>query len=64
MNTIETIFKRISVREFTNQVISEDLHTILTARMSGPSCVNARDWSFIVVRNKETLLKMAALLIH
>lgn len=27
--------------------------------MSGPSCVNSRDWSFIVVQNRETLRKMA-----
>lgn len=27
--------------------------------MSGPSCVNARDWSFLVVRNPQTLEKMA-----
>ena len=28
--------------------------------MSGPSCVNARDWSFVVVRKPEMLNKMAA----
>ena len=60
MNTIETIKCRVSVRQFSKQEISEEaLRTILEAGMSGPSCVNARDWSFVVVRDPETLGKMA-----
>ena len=60
MNTIETIKSRISVRKFSDREITEaDLRTILEAGMSGPSCVNARDWSFVVVRDPETLGKMA-----
>ena len=40
--------------------IPEDaLETILKAGMAGPSCVNARDWSFIVVRDPDLLGKMA-----
>ena len=35
------------------------LETILRAGTSGPSCVNARDWSFIVVRNRKKLIQMA-----
>lgn len=60
MNTIEAIMERRSIRKFTETEISEEaLQAILKAGMSGPSCVNARDWSFIVVRDKETLLQMA-----
>ena len=60
MDTIQTIKDRISTRKYSNKTISEnDLKTILEAGMSGPSCVNARDWSFIVVRDKRTLNKMA-----
>lgn len=60
MNTIETILNRVSVREYLDKEISkQDIHTILEAGMSGPSCVNARDWSFIVITNPETLNKMA-----
>lgn len=60
MDTIQAITSRISVRQFSNQEISsENLQTILQAGMSGPSCVNARDWSFIVVRDPEMLNKMA-----
>ena len=60
MNIIDTISTRRSVRQFTSQPISDDnLHTILAAGMSGPSAVNARPWSFLVVRDRETLCKMA-----
>lgn len=60
METLQTIFNRTSVRQFTDREISDvDLQTILQAGMSGPSCVNARDWSFLVVRSRETLAKMA-----
>lgn len=60
MDTLDAIFNRTSIRKFTGQEISDaDLHTILRAAMSGPSCVNARDWSFLVVRDPEMLNKMA-----
>lgn len=60
MDALETLKTRRSVRKYTSQEISEsDMHTLLEAGMSGPSCVNSRDWSFITVRNKETLRKLA-----
>ena len=60
MNTIETIMTRTSIRKFTDSELSgETVKTILKAGMSGPSAVNARDWAFIVVRNRETITKMA-----
>lgn len=60
MDTIANIMQRVSVREYSDREISqEDLYTILEAGMAGPSCVNARDWSFIVVRDREMLQKMA-----
>ncbi|MCF0238605.1 MAG: nitroreductase family protein [Sphaerochaetaceae bacterium] len=60
MKVLETIKKRRSIREFSDQIISdEDLNTILQAAMCGPSAVNSRDWQFIVVRDKDTLNKMA-----
>ncbi len=60
MDTLETIFTRASVRDFADRPISQtDMDTILRAGMSGPSCVNARDWSFLVVRDRDTLNKMA-----
>lgn len=60
MNAIEAIMTRTSVRQFTDQPIGDDtVRAILKAGMSGPSCVNARDWSFIVVRDRDTLNRMA-----
>ena len=59
-DTIKTIMNRKSVRKFSDKSITEqDVRTILQAGMSGPSCVNSRCWSFIVVQDKEGLLKMA-----
>lgn len=60
MDTIESIMQRISVREYADKEISaNDIETILKAGMAGPSCVNSRDWAFIVVRSRDTLNKMA-----
>ena len=59
-DTLKAIMDRKSVRKFSDKPISEaDIRTVLKAGMSGPSCVNSRCWSFVVVRDKETLLKMA-----
>ena len=38
---------------------NEKLHQLLEAAMSGPSCVNAQDWSFVVVTDPEKLAQMA-----
>ena len=60
METLDAILTRRSTRQFTSQPIEhEKLHQILEAAMSGPSCVNARDWSFLVVTDPELLQKMA-----
>lgn len=60
MDAIQNIMQRISVRKYSDREIpEEDLRTILEAGMAGPSCVNARDWSFIIVRDPEKLNKMA-----
>lgn len=60
MEALETILTRRSVRRFTDEPITdEELEKLLESAMSGPSCTNARDWQFIVVRERETLAKMA-----
>ena len=60
MDAIQNIMQRISVRQYSDREISQEaLRTILEAGMAGPSCVNARDWSFIIVRDPEKLNKMA-----
>lgn len=60
MDALETIFGRRSVRKFSDKPIEEEkIKVILDAAMSGPSCVNARDWFFVVVTEKTQLMKMA-----
>ena len=60
MDAIQAIMTRVSTRQFTDQPIPEDvLHTILEAGMAGPSAVNVRPWSFVVVRDKDMLNRMA-----
>ena len=60
MNTLEALLTRRSCRKFTDKPIEkEKLHQLLQAAMSGPSAVNARDWSFVVVSDPEKLAQMA-----
>ena len=60
MDAIDAIFTRRSTRRFTDRPIEDEkLHQILDAAMSGPCCVNARDWEFVVVTDKDKLQKMA-----
>ena len=60
MDAIQNIMRRISVRQYSDREIGQEaLRTILDAGMAGPSCVNARDWSFVVVQDPEILNKMA-----
>ena len=60
MDAYENIMTRRSVRYYTDEPVSDEvLEKILRAGMSGPSCTNARDWSFIVTRDPVVLNKMA-----
>ena len=59
METMQNILTRRSVRKFADKPIEPDkLHTILEAAMSGPCAVNAREWAFIVVTDREKLARM------
>lgn len=60
MEALEAIFTRRSIRSYRDEPITDEtMQLLLKAAMSGPSCVNARDWSFIIVRSREMLNKMA-----
>ncbi len=60
MDAIKAIMTRRSTRAFLDRKISEeDIRKILGAAMSGPSAVNARPWSFIVVTDKDMLARIA-----
>lgn len=55
----EIFKKRRSVRQFTNQEVTEEqVHNILCAAMVGPSGNHVNPWEFVVVREKEKLSKL------
>ena len=59
MDVLEAIFTRRSIREFTNEEVSEaDLETLLRAAMAAPSAHNRQPWHFVVVRDKALLLSL------
>lgn len=54
------IFTRKSTRVFRDEKVPEEkIRKILQAGMAGPTAVNARDWFFIVIRERENLLRVA-----
>lgn len=60
MDTLQAILSRASVRKYSGKPVSDEiLDQILKAGTAGPSAVNARPWSFLVVRDREKLLQMA-----
>lgn len=60
VNKVKTIMGRRSIRKFDQKPIEkEKILTILKAGMAAPTAVNARDWKFIAVTNKDMLMKMA-----
>ena len=51
---MDIIFKRRSIRRFTNQEVGADLVTkVLAAAMAAPSAGNQQPWHFIVVKDKQ-----------
>jgi len=56
MDTLETIFNRRSIRQYTDKQVTEDiLLTLLKAAMYAPSAVNKQPWHFIVFRDRATM---------
>ncbi len=59
-NTYDVIMNRRSVRNYTDRPVTDEvLEKLMRAAMAGPCCVNARDWQFIAVRDRQMLNKMA-----
>jgi len=57
---LEILFKRRSVRTYTDEPITEeDLHDMLEAAMSSPSAMAKDPWHFYVVRDQATRDKIA-----
>jgi len=61
---IDLIYRRRSIRKFTNQAMNEDqITTLLQAGMAAPSAMNAQPWEFIVVTDPQILDKLRSALI-
>jgi nitroreductase len=59
MDTFDAIHKRRSVREFTGQPIpKDDLMKIVDAGRWAPSGYNRQPWDFILITNKEMIMKL------
>ncbi len=57
---LDFIFGRRSIRVYApGEVNQEQLHKLLTAAMAAPSAAAAYPWRFVVVRNRQTLARMA-----
>lgn len=59
MNIIEAIKERRSIRQYTEEMVSqENMKTLLESAMYAPSGGNAQPWDFVVIRDKDTLNKI------
>jgi nitroreductase len=62
---IETIFRRRSIRRYTDQPVEpEKLDLLLQAGMAAPSAMNCKVWEFILVTDPEKLAKFRQRLIY
>ena len=58
--TVRAIFDRASVRQFTDDAVSDrQVEGMLRAAMAAPSACNQQPWEFYVVRDRETLERLA-----
>ena len=63
METMETIFTRRSIREYTLQAIPDELvQELLAAAMQAPSAGNQQPWHFIFVVERNQLNVLADVL--
>ncbi|MGL5347721.1 MAG: nitroreductase family protein [Peptostreptococcaceae bacterium] len=57
---MEAIFKRRSIRKYTDdKVEQEKIEKLLRAAMQAPSAGNQQPWEFIVLQDKEKLVKLS-----
>jgi nitroreductase len=59
MELFDTIHTRRSVRDFTDEPLGEDqVELILRAAMAAPSAGNEQPWHFVVVEDRDTMLRI------
>ena len=57
---MEEIYKRRSIRKYSDRFISDnDVNKILKAGMNAPTARNLKPYEFVVIRDKNILLKLA-----
>lgn len=57
---LETIKKRRSIRKFLDKAVEEEkLNAILESARLAPSSSNSQPWHFIVVKDKELIIKLS-----
>lgn len=62
-SAIENIMTRVSVRQYTGQVVPDDtLQIILKAAMSAPSAINKQPWCFVVLKDEAKREKIGEIL--
>lgn len=60
MELQEAISKRRSIRKFTDYYVTDDeINTLLNAAIMAPSWANTQVWSFVVIRDKDVMEKIA-----
>lgn len=63
MEFSEVVFKRRSIRKYTEEAVSEeDLKFIIEAGLNAPSGVNFQPWYFVVVQSKEQMEKLCSVM--
>ncbi|MBD5607541.1 MAG: nitroreductase family protein [Desulfovibrio sp.] len=59
---IDNILTRRSVRSFSIEPVSEEaIETMLQCAMAAPSAANEQPWDFVVIRDAETMEKIASI---
>lgn len=62
--TLAVIFKRRSIRKFTQQPVEkEKIRLLLEAAMAAPTAMNAQPWEFVVITEQEVLAKIHGTLV-
>ncbi len=60
MQRLEFIYKRCSVRKFTNEpVLQSDIEAMLQAAIAAPSGKNQQNWHFVIIKNTEKIQEIA-----
>ena len=65
MDPIELLITRRSIRKYIpGNIPQQSVDTIMEAAMYAPSANNEQPWHFIIIKNKDELLKIAEVLPH